>query len=522
MSAVRTPSLLARTVLTVAEAYCPGRRVALIAAGASGLAEGLIAAGARSVHHYATDPERPARPTRSDRTLLVRELPAGDFDVREGAFDLVVVEDLARLGDVPSWLGRFRRLVGASGTFVGGAPRRSDCEPNAHAFGVHELDELVSVQFAWVDLRGLASFHGALVAPIGAQGAIGEFVLYPLDDGRAAPEELVVIASQKARAVEPSLLLEVEPPPRRVESSRVAVTPANDSAREGMLEALRSEHARALTKVAEERADLLDTIALREQALRASEAEGDRLRGEVDELTAHLDRALAGAVPAHLARLEALADKDRPRVVEAPMALAERERFEAELAAADAARAEADDACLRTEAALRRSEQARKYLESELHATRTAADAQRERAEALVGEIEVFEACAGDEVSELETRLVTLATDAARAREAERFAERFLAADRLRGSAIATDSSSRVADEAALLRDLLRERARADVLALEIQALRSRMARIVEAVDEAASSSVDTEAPEPRLAGVSPPSAASSRPAVPGPHSDDG
>jgi hypothetical protein len=522
MSADRSPSLLARTVLTVAEAYCPGRRVALVAPGASGLAEALLAAGARSVHHYATDDARTARTTATDRTLLVRPLPAGDFDVREGAFDLVVVDDLARLGDVASWLGRFRRLVGASGTFVAGASRDSSGEHRSPAFGVHELDELVSVQFAWVDLRGLASFHGALVAPIGVHGAIGEFVLYPLDDGRAAPEALVVIAAQKARPVEPSLLLEVEPPRRLPEAKLAPVAAANDAATDEALVAVRAEHARTLARLAEERADLLDTIGLREQALRAAEADGDRLRQEVEELTAHLDRALAGAVPAHLARLEALADKDRPRVVEAPMAAAERERFEAELAAADAARAEADEACLRAEEALRRSERLRKVLEHDLAEARVTGGEREERLEALVREVEALEGEAGAEVAELEERLRAFAAQVARAEEAERFAARFLAADRLRGVAAPAAEGSRDADEADLVRTLLRERARADLLTLEIQALRARLARIVDAVDDAATSSVDTEAPEPRLAGVSPPSAASSRPAVPGPHSDDG
>jgi hypothetical protein len=522
MSADRTPSLLARTVLTVCEAYCVGRRVALVAPGASAVADGLLAAGARSVHHYATDDARLARPARADRTLLVRDLPAGDFDVREGAFDLVVVDDLGRLGDVPSWLGRFRRLVGASGVFVAGAPRSAGGDGTTGGFGVHELDELVSVQFAWVDLRGLASFHGALVAPIGAQGAIGEFVLYPLDDGRAAPEELVVIASQKPRTGEPSLLLEIEPPRRLAPAAVAAREPANDAHAGDATASLRSEHARALAKFDEERADLLGTIAMREQALRGAEAEGDRLRCEVEELTAHLDRALAGAVPAHLARLEALADKDRPRVVEAPMAVAERARFEEELAAADAARAEADEACLRAEEALQRSERHRKRLDVELSELRASRAEREERVEALVRELEGLGVDAGLEVMDLEERLRAFAVRLARDEEATRFSARFLAADRLRTAFAAPGEAARAADEADLVRTLLRERARADLLTLEIQALRARVARIVDAADDAAASSVDSEAPEPRLASVSPPSAATSLPAVPGPHSDDG
>jgi hypothetical protein len=528
MSAVRSPSLLARTVLTVSEVYCAGRRVALVGPGGTALAADLLAAGARSVHHYATDAERSARQAQTDRTLLVRELPAGDFDVREGAFDLVVVEDLSLLGDVPAWLGRFRRLVGASGIFVAGAPRADGVSHDSRAFGVHELDELVSVQFAWIDLRGLAAFHGALVAPVGAQGSIADFVLHPLGDGRAAVEQLVVIASQKPRAPEPTMLLEVEASPEaRAEARLMSREPSNDAPGRVAAEALQAEHARTVARLAEERADLLDTIARREDALRAAESEGDRLRLEVDELTAHLDRALAGAVPAHLARLEALADKDRPRVVEAPLAVAERARFEAELAAADAARAEADAACLDAEARLGRSEELRKRTERELEVTRDGLRESVAHATSLEGELGRFVAASGAEIEGLEARLRTFARERRVADEDARAIVRFLAADRQRsrGGQPVAGAASEVSpggDEADLVRKLLGERARADLLALEVQALRARIARIVDAADDAAASSVDTGAAEPRLADVSPPSAVSSRPAVPGPHSDDG
>jgi hypothetical protein len=523
MSGPPTLLHLARAVFTVSEAYCAERRCAVIAPGRSTLPRDLLAAGARSVHHYATDAERATWPIRAERTVLVRDLPTGDFDVREGAFDLVVVESLAALADVPAWLGRFRRLVGASGVFVAGAPRECGELPGGPAFGVHELDEIVSVQFAWVDLRGVASFHGLVVSPIGVAGVVGDFVLHPLDDGRAAPEELVVVASQRSRSLEPTLILEV--PSLRSSDLLVAergVEPANDTAAGGVVDALRDELARAHERHRDERADLIDTIALREGALRSAEAECDRLRREVDELTAHLDRALSGAVPAHLARLEALADKDRPRVVESPMAVAERARFEAELAAADAARSEADSACLRAEDRLRASELERKRIEADAAQLARRAQAEADRFESLALAFEAFAREATADRDALEAKLRAYAGERARAAEAERAVVRFLAADRLRTAVAPSRREGRREDEAELVRRLLRTEARSDTLALEIQELRARIARIVDAVDDAATSSVDTESPEPRLAAVSPASAASSLPAAPGPQTEDG
>ncbi len=530
MGQPRNAEELVRAVLAVSEAYCGERRCALVGAGSSPLAEALLRAGARSVHHYATDDERRPVPLRLDRTLLVRPLPAGDFDVREGAFDLVVVESLAVLGDVATWLGRFRRLVGASGVLVAGAPRGDSGRENANSqtFSVHELDELLAVQFGWVDLRGLAPFHGMVVAPIGAPGTIGDFVLHPLDDGRAAPESLVVVASQKSRALEPTMLLELEPPrPLAPEGPRLSPLAAANDGSQAAFDALRRDHAEALEKAREERDDLLDTIALREVALRDAESEGDRLRREIESLTGHLDRALAGAVPAHLARLEALADKDRPRVVEAPLAVAERERFEAELAAADAARAEADDACVRLEARVHHAEAQRKQLERALGELEVALDDREARANALAAELDAFEAIASEELALAEGRLRAFAQRAAEAEAHERAVARTTRAElahRSRTAGLLPSGAGEAAvraDEGELVRALLSERARADLARLEIQALRTRLARIVDAVDDAASSAVDTEASDRRLTRVSLASAASSLRVVPGAHSNN-
>ena len=511
----------------MSEAYCADRRCAVIGPGLCEIPHGLLRAGARSVHHYASDRDRQSVPVRLDRTLLVRDLPAGEFDVREGAFDLVVVDELAALGDPSAWLGRFRRLLGASGVLVLGATRATGQHPSDDegAFSLHELAELLSVQFAWIDLRGLASFHGMLVAPIGAPGGLGEFLVHPLETSRAVVESFLAIASQKPRAPEPALLLEV--PAELAAMARVYTAPtAGDGPSEAAVSEVREALAAAdlaANKLREERSDLRDTIDLRETALRASETQNDRFRVEIEALTAHLDRALAGAVPAHLQRLEALAGKDRPRVIESPMALAERARFIEEIAAADAARVEADDACLRLETRLHTSEVARKNVEREAAIQLDGADDLRAHAALLNEALAEFEVMSAAEIMDRESRLRDVTSELATLRRGQREFQRWLRADswRVRPGAVLA-SPSLAADEGGLVRGLLESRARADILSVEIQALRARVRRIVEAVDEAASSSIDMGESAPTLAGISPTEAALSLLEFAGMNNDDG
>ena len=93
-------------------------RVAVIGDVELGLHERLIELGARTVHLFDPDPERVARSADEvPRGVSVRML-RDDFDVRDGAFDLVVIPDLGILPDPAGAIVRLRRVVDARGAVV--------------------------------------------------------------------------------------------------------------------------------------------------------------------------------------------------------------------------------------------------------------------------------------------------------------------------------------------------------------------------------------------------------------------
>ena len=78
----------------------------------------LLELGARTVHVYDPDPDRVARSTDEvPRGVSVRML-RDDFDVRDGAFDLVVIPDIGMLPDPSGAIVRLRRVVDGRGAVV--------------------------------------------------------------------------------------------------------------------------------------------------------------------------------------------------------------------------------------------------------------------------------------------------------------------------------------------------------------------------------------------------------------------
>ena len=110
------PVNVAHALCVYAEPLAARRRVVVVGDSSLGLDARLVALGARTVHVYDPDPARArANAHTAARGVVVRELPAGELDVREGAFDLAIVPDLAAIEDRAGLLVRVRRLVGAEG-----------------------------------------------------------------------------------------------------------------------------------------------------------------------------------------------------------------------------------------------------------------------------------------------------------------------------------------------------------------------------------------------------------------------
>ena len=110
-----TPNFV-RALAVLAEALIDGRRVLVVADSSLGLHTTLAELGARLVHVYDPDAERAmAQPPPTERGHVLRGLPEGDFEVRDGAFDLAFVPDLTITPDPAALLARLRRVVGNEG-----------------------------------------------------------------------------------------------------------------------------------------------------------------------------------------------------------------------------------------------------------------------------------------------------------------------------------------------------------------------------------------------------------------------
>src|ERR1700722_12232274 len=135
----------AHAIGVYAEPLVRGRRVVVVGDASEGLGGRLIELGARTVHVFDPDGDRAAA-ARDTRGLIVRELPAGEFDVRDGAFDVALVPDLGAADARGDLLARVRRLLGRGGAaLVGGGVGSAERGVDYYA-----LYDRVALQFSHV------------------------------------------------------------------------------------------------------------------------------------------------------------------------------------------------------------------------------------------------------------------------------------------------------------------------------------------------------------------------------------
>jgi chromosome segregation ATPase len=218
-----------------------GRRVAILGDATIGLPDELGQRGARLLHVYDPDAARvaeaiakapPARPHPVSYAVL-----SDDLGVRDGAFDAVVVPDLALFADPADVMRRARRLVSGSGVAVfvapnaGAAGKRlvSGAGPQkAATLGYYELFDLVSLQFAKVKMIGQAPFVGYTVADFAPRGEPDVSVDTSLLASSEEPEHFIAIASDRPVHVEPYAVIEL--PWSDVAEALGAGAPAVDTA----------------------------------------------------------------------------------------------------------------------------------------------------------------------------------------------------------------------------------------------------------------------------------------------------
>jgi SAM-dependent methyltransferase len=282
------PSLVLGAYL---ERMVRGRRVAVLGDATIGLAERLIERGARLVHAYDPDAARTAEAiarAAGDRGKTVsRAVLEGDLGVRDGAFDVVVVPDLALFNDRADLLRRARRLVGTAGTAVVASPnpeasRRLVPQPGSASAPptYYELYDLVSLQFPVVRMIGQAPFVGYTVADFAAGGADLEVsVDASLLETTEEPEWFVAVASERKVAVDAFVVVELPLADVREALGAGAVAPADT---------------RALAEVEARASSLATELSLQKEQRRTeaheAQARATSAEARVAELESRLDK----------------------------------------------------------------------------------------------------------------------------------------------------------------------------------------------------------------------------------------
>ncbi len=373
----------AQALCVYAEPLVRGRRVVVVGDSSKGLGERLLQLGARSVHVYHASRESRPVSTRDVRGLIVRELPAGDFDVRDGAFDVALIPDLGSVDERGDLVARVRRLVTRGGAALVGAANAGS-SGGAGSLDYYELYDRVALQFSHVRMIAQVPFVGVALADLGLEGAVPEVsVDTQLMGDPEAPEWFFALASQdELRLADYAIvqLPDVEVLAARVdadvraEHARVAIAEAQLRATllEAQLDDVRAKaQHHATSSVAElARASELETrlgeevarrkeadAALKEADVRAGEhyVRAEHLANEGRELASELQRQRDRAAPLEgaLRGAERALGDLRMRASDAEKTLGLRE---AELAVALVALEQMRQSAAETEAELTRAE----------------------------------------------------------------------------------------------------------------------------------------------------------------------
>jgi hypothetical protein len=269
---------VAHALVVYAEPLAARHRVVVLGDSSLGLDARLVEIGARIVHVYDPDPARArANAKLAARGAVIRELPEGDLEVRQGAFDLAIVPDLAGFADRAALLARVRKLVGNDGAALVAARTRADAG-DPRVIDYYEMFDLVALQFASVRMIGQVPFAGVAFAELGDSAeAPAVSVDTQLAGENEAPEVTIALVAQRDVRLDPYAIVQLP----RVPDVEAASTRF----------ALPSDHADLAAAVL--RADLLQA-QMEEQraALVRLGAEGDRVN-RVAELEAALHERTA-------------------------------------------------------------------------------------------------------------------------------------------------------------------------------------------------------------------------------------
>lgn len=189
-----------------AEPVASGRRVLFVGPAISALPSRLLERGARLVHVCDPDPVRVAEATAKNRSSSVSfsALADGHFALRDGAFDVCIVED-AGITDPVALVKKLRRALTPRGVAI-----LASANPDAQktlmpyrASGVVALDyyalyDAVKAEFEHVRMLGQAPFVGYVIADFAPEGTPEPSIDTAfLPSGAEEPELFIAVASQQ-------------------------------------------------------------------------------------------------------------------------------------------------------------------------------------------------------------------------------------------------------------------------------------------------------------------------------------
>lgn len=334
------------------EPVARGRRVAVLGEATLGLAERLLARGARSVHVYDVDggrvAEALAKSAGAQRASAVPSFTAlaGDQGLREGSYDLVVVPDISALGAPEEVVERARRMLGSSaGAAVFASPNPEaerwllpgGAEGAPAAAGYYELYDAVSAHFTEVRMLGQAPFVGYALVDFSVEEPEVSIDASGLEEPEL-PEWYVAVASDRPLSLEAYALVElpledVAHASEITRSNKEPITLPGDRTRAAGARAMLDEQAVALSE-ARARISVLTTEIerLREESTRHTrlvrakdelvlklgelekELESARVRARDAELKLADEKSRAGELGAEILRLEDELSRQRSRV----------------------------------------------------------------------------------------------------------------------------------------------------------------------------------------------------------------
>ncbi len=190
------------------EPLIEGRRVLVYGEATSSLVEHLLDRGARTVHVCDRDPGRVAEASTQNTSRNVSFAPLGDggMALREGAFDVAIVENLAAVGDVSQALSSVKRALSARGVALIACANpdvdvtllQTSKAPKI-SIDYYSLYDAVVEEFEYVRMLGQTPFVGYAIADFAPDAdPLPALDTGCVPGGAEEPEWFIALASHRA------------------------------------------------------------------------------------------------------------------------------------------------------------------------------------------------------------------------------------------------------------------------------------------------------------------------------------